>query len=97
MKIVFLVSMVITTSFLLSGCKSEAEKKLEEFCSRDMSVKENVEGCHMALMTNCGGLIGVARVKDCAKHLDENIEACASIPSYCIANFKKAFEGVNKN
>jgi hypothetical protein len=54
-----------------------------------MNDKDNRDACDLALMINCGGVVGVAAVQKCAKNNERS--ECAAIPSYCINNYTKAF------
>lgn len=85
------IILLTSLSFLLLfvGCKSEAEEKLDEACSKDMSNRDNKDACFLALMTNCGGFLGLPAVEKCAKNKERS--ECSSMPSYCISNYSKAF------
>jgi hypothetical protein len=89
MKSKNLLLFALASVLLFMGCKSEAEKKLDEACSKDMSVADNEKACQIALLTNCGGLLGVGAVKGCLENEEQG--GCNSIPSYCIDNYSKAF------
>ena len=94
MKSRIIVLVALTSVLLLAGCKSEAEQKLDEICSKDMNDKDNRDACDLALMINCGGVVGVAAVQKCAKNNERS--ECAAIPSYCINNYTKAFGSEKK-
>ncbi|MCF0215861.1 MAG: hypothetical protein HUK21_05260 [Fibrobacteraceae bacterium] len=91
MKSKILMLALIALPLLLAGCKSEAEKQLDNACSKDMSVGENEKACELALVTHCGGLLGAVALKDCTRSSEQEAKCKESIPSYCIENYKKAF------
>ena len=93
MKLKLFMLTALASVLLFAGCKSEAVEKLEESCSKDMGLIGNEKACRMALMINCGGLVGINSVKSCVKDMKD--EECAGIPSYCISSYSKAFDSKN--
>lgn len=96
MKSRIIVLVALTSVLLLAGCKSEAEKKLDEACSLDMSIGKNKEACRLALAINCGGLASAALDRCADKGSHEEAVVCAAFPSYCFDGYSKAFGSEKK-
>jgi hypothetical protein len=75
---------------LLASSESEAEKKLNAACSKDMSEYDNEESCRNALFINCGGFVGVGVIKGCVEY--DDLEKCVGVPAYCIKAYSKLFD-----